>query len=298
MTIEFKQPDNEPHANKPRSRDDAFQPTPMTVACLPADTTGVMLYDSHAHLDAPAFDADREQVLQAARAAGVVELLVPAITAATWPQLHALCAPDPHLHAAYGLHPCYMAEHADADLDKLDVWLANHAAIAVGECGLDGPPDSPDRPRQLRLLRGQFEIASRRGLPLVLHAQHAFEQVILELQRFGKPLRGVVHSFSGSAEQARRLRDLGFCVGIGGPLTYERAQRLRKTIASLPLDSLLLETDSPDQPGAAHRGQRNEPAYLVEVLACLAQLRKESPARIAAATYANAQRVFAAAHTA
>ncbi|TAN04824.1 MAG: TatD family deoxyribonuclease [Rhodanobacteraceae bacterium] len=250
------------------------------------------LFDSHAHLDAPEFDADRGAVLRHAHAAGVKEMLIPAVTAASWPNLHALCESEPGLYPAYGLHPCYLARHDDGDLDALQAWLHHHPAKAVGECGLDLFDPSLDFERQLRLLRGQFEIAHRFDLPLVLHARRAFEQVILELRRFGKPLRGVVHSFSGSTEQARELWKLGFSVGIGGPVTYDRAQRLHKVVATLPIDCLLLETDAPDQPDASHRGGRNQPAFLVDVLDCVAGLRGEDPAELAHATTANARRLF------
>jgi len=250
------------------------------------------IFDSHAHLDAPEFDGDRARVLRDAREAGVMEMLVPAITAAGWPRLQALCASEPGLHPAYGLHPCYLAQHAEGDLVALDAWLRTHPAAAVGECGLDYMQAGLDRERQMHFLRGQFEIAHRFDLPLVLHARHAFEAVILELRRFGKPLRGVVHSFSGSEQQARQLWDLGFHLGIGGPVTYERAQRLRRIVAQMPIEFLLLESDAPDQPGAAHRGERNEPAHVAEVLRCIAALRGESEADVAAATSANARRLF------
>ena len=250
------------------------------------------LFDSHAHLDASEFDADRARVLGDARAAGVTEMLVPAITAASWSKLHALCESESGLYPAYGLHPCYLAQHADGDLGLLEDWLRAHQAVAVGECGLDFFDAGLDRERQLRLLYGHFAIAHRFDLPLVLHARHAFEQMILELCRFGKPLRGVVHSFSGSAEQAHALWKLGFFVGIGGPVTHARAHRLRKTVASLPSECLLLDTDSPDQPGARHRGQRNEPAFLTDVLQCVADLRGEPPDQLAQRTTANARRLF------
>jgi TatD DNase family protein len=116
--------------------------------------------------------------------------------------------------------------------------------------------------------------------------------VILELRAFGKPLRRVVHSFSGSAEQARQLWKLGFLVGIGGPVTHARARRLHATVAALPAESLLLETDAPDQPGAQHKGQRNEPAFLREVLECVAALRDDDPDELARQTTANARRLF------
>lgn len=257
-----------------------------------SDPAPFPLFDSHVHLDASEFDADRTAVLAAARAAGIVEMLVPAVTAATWKKLQAVCGSAPGLYPAYGLHPCYLPQHSDADLERLEAWLRLHPAAAVGECGLDYFDPQLDRERQLRLLRGQFEIASRFDLPLVLHARRAFEAMILELRRFGRPLRGVVHSFSGSAEQARELWKLGFHVGIGGPVTYERAQRLRRIVTRMPIEYLLLESDAPDQPDAAHRGQRNEPARIAGVLDCIAALRGEPAVDIASATSANARRLF------
>lgn len=264
---------------------------PFQDGAPPAALAG-RLFDSHVHLDADEFAADRARVIEAARAAGVAEMLVPATTAASWPGIAALCEPRSGLYPAYGLHPCYLDRHGAGALDALAEWLRVHPASAIGECGLDFALPDSDRTRQLELLRGHLGLAHRWNLPLVLHARHAFEQVILELQRFGKPLRGVVHSFSGSLEQATRLRGLGFLIGIGGPVTYARAQRLRRTIASVPIDSLLLETDAPDQPGAHHRGGRNEPAFLVEVLECIAELRQTSAHAIADATRANARRLF------
>lgn len=231
-------------------------------------------------------------MLTTARVAGVADMVVPAVDAAGWAGLAALCGRERGLHAAYGLHPCGIARHAGGDLDRLDAWLGSHPAVAVGECGLDFLGADADRERQLFFLRGQFQIASRHDLPLVLHARRAFEAIILELRRFRRPLRGVVHSFSGSLEQARVLARLGFRVGIGGPVTHARALRLRRVAAAIPAESLLIETDSPDQAGAAHRGQRNEPAYLVEVLECLARLRGEDPATLAQQTTRNARRLF------
>jgi TatD DNase family protein len=260
----------------------------MTESCPPA-----RLFDSHVHLDATEFDGDRARVLRAARAAGVGEMLVPAVEAAGWPKLHDLCESESGLYPAYGLHPCYLERHADEeDLAALADWLRTHPAAAVGECGLDGLGPDADHERQLRLLHGHFGIARRFDLPLVLHARHAFEAVILALRGFGMPLRGVVHSFSGSAEQARELWKLGFHVGIGGAVTHERARRLRKVVASLPIESLLLETDAPDQPGVRHKGGRNEPAFLGEVLQCVAALRGDDPDELARATTANARRLF------
>lgn len=252
-----------------------------------------MLFDSHAHLDAPEFDGDRAATLARARAAGVHDLLIPAIDARSWPTLRALCVGNAGLHPAYGLHPLYIDRHADADLAALRNWIAqSDDACAIGECGLDFHDPALDRERQLRFLRAHFQLAREHGLPLVLHARGAFEPIILELRRFGAPLRGVVHSFSGSAEQARRLWQLGFLIGIGGPVTYERARRLRRLVAEMPIEFLLLETDAPDQPDSAWRGRRNEPARLVAIRDCVAALRGATPDSVAVATAANAHRLF------
>lgn len=250
------------------------------------------LFDSHAHLDAAEFDADRTQVLERARQSGVADMLVPAISAASWEPLRALCENERGLHPAYGLHPLFLEQHRDADLDALRSWLSSHNACAVGECGLDFGDDSLDRDRQLRFLRAQLRLAREFDLPLVLHARAAFEQVILELEKFDGELRGVVHSFSGSEEQAKRLWKMGFHLGVGGPVTYPRARRLRGIVSRMPIEYLLLETDAPDQPDAAHRGHRNEPGRITEILRCVSGLRDETEAQVAAATTANARRLF------
>lgn len=255
--------------------------------------TPIQLFDSHVHLDAAEFDPDRAQVLADARQSGVTDMLIPAISAASWEPLRALCESEPGLHAAYGLHPLFLARHRDGDLQALHAWLSRRGACALGECGLDYSDDSLDRDRQLHFLRGQLRLAREFDLPVILHARGAFEQVILELEKFGGKLRGVVHSFSGSGEQAKRLWKIGFHLGIGGPVTYERAHRLRGIVAEMPVEYLLLETDAPDQPDAAHRGQRNMPARITEILRCVASLRDEAEDRLAASTSANARRLFA-----
>lgn len=250
-----------------------------------------MLFDSHCHLDVTEFDADRDAVLARARAAGVTGQLVPAIDAAHWPGIRALCDREPGLHPAYGLHPLLLDQHRPEHLDQLAEWLAREPQAAVGECGLDFFVDGLDPERQRRYFLRQLELARAFDRPLVLHARRAVEEVTLALRRIGG-LRGVVHSYSGSEEQARQLFELGFCIGIGGPITYERARRLRRIVADMPLEFLLLETDAPDQPNAAHRGERNEPARLVEVLRVVAELRGVEPQLIAEATTANAGRLF------
>lgn len=248
--------------------------------------------DSHVHLDADAFADDRAAVLARARHAGVDTLVIPAVDAAGWPTLRTLCATTPGIHAAYGLHPMFLTRHRERDLDDLRRWLRRERAVAVGECGLDFFVDGLDPVRQRHYFRGQLEIARECDLPVIVHARRAVEEVIHTVRAVGR-LRGVVHSFSGSAEQARQLHQLGFLIGLGGPVTYPRARRLRRLAAELPLAQLLLETDAPDQPDSDHYGQRNEPGYLPRVAAEIATLRGIDIATLAAATHANARRLFA-----
>ncbi len=249
------------------------------------------LYDSHCHLDAAEFDLDRDQVLARAQAAGVTRQLIPAVRRDAWPGLKALCAAHPGLRPAYGMHPMFLEHHRPEHLGELALWLDAERPAAVGEIGLDFFVPGLEPEAQRRYFDGQLELAREFDLPVVLHARRAVDEVIAALRRVGG-LRGVVHSWSGSDEQARQLFALGFCLGIGGPVTYERAQRLRRTVAAMPLDCLLLETDAPDQPGAGQRGQRNEPAHLPEVLEVVARLRNQPPEAVAAAAVANALRLF------
>jgi len=185
----------------------------------------------------------------------------------------------------------FLAEHRPGHLDALHDWLERERPVAVGECGLDFFVEGLDPDQQRLYFLRQLELAREFDLPLILHARRAVDEVIATLRRVGG-LRGVVHSFSGSEEQARQLWKLGFLIGLGGPITYERANKLRGLVATMPLEFLLLETDAPDQPLATHRGERNEPAYLSEVLATVATLRREDPQAIARATTHNARNLF------
>lgn len=260
-------------------------------AMAPDGDGGRRLVDTHCHLDDAGFDDDRAAVLARARGAGVRWQVVPAIDAAGWPKLREVCAASPGLLPAYGLHPMLLARHRPEHLGLLREWIEREHPAAVGECGLDYFVEGLDREAQSVYFEGQLRLAREFDLPVVVHARRAVDAVISALRRVGG-LRGVVHSFSGSEEQAAQLWKLGFLLGLGGPVTYERAQRLRRLAAAMPLEHLLLETDAPDQPDAAIRGQRNEPARVVAVLDCIASLRRESPDAIADATTANAARLF------
>ncbi len=258
-----------------------------------------MLVDSHCHLDAAAFDVDRAGVVSRARAAGVARQVVPAVDAAGWPKLREACAGDPGLFPAYGLHPMSLAAHRPEHLERLRDWIERERPVAVGECGLDYHVEGLDPDAQQGYFDGQLRLAREYGLPVIVHARRAVDAVIASVRRIGGPgsgpgqaLRGVVHSWSGSEQQAEQLWRQGFLLGIGGPVTYARANRLRRLAATMPLEHLLLETDAPDQPDSAIRGQRNEPARLRTVCETIAALRGIAPEALAAATSANAERLF------
>ena len=250
------------------------------------------LVDTHCHLDDGEFDRDRDEVIARAREAGVWRQIVPAVDAASWPKLREVCAQDDGLHPAYGLHPMLLDRHTDAHLEELRYWIGRERPVAVGECGLDYFVEGLDPQRQQHFFDGQLEIAREFDLPVIVHARRAVDAVIASIRRVGG-LRGVVHSFSGSEEQARQLWKQGFLLGLGGPVTYERANRLRRLAASMPLEFLLLETDAPDQPDSELRGQRNEPSRITRVLRTIAELRGVETEEVARETTANAERLFA-----
>ena len=250
------------------------------------------LADSHVHLDDATFDADRDAVIARARTAGVALQVIPGVDADSWPRIRALCAPGSGLFPAYGMHPLFLPQHRPEHLSTLSHWLTTHRPVAVGEIGLDFHVEGLDALDQREYFRQQLALAREFDLPVILHARAALDEVTATLRRIGD-LRGVVHSFSGSQQQAEQLWKLGFHLGIGGPVTYERAQRLRRIVANMPIEYLLLESDAPDQPLSAHRGERNEPARVAEVLHCIADLRGEDPEIVGAATTANVRRLFA-----
>ncbi|MCG8428158.1 MAG: TatD family hydrolase [Chromatiales bacterium] len=251
----------------------------------------MQLIDTHSHFDDNSFDHDREQALARAQEAGVSTQIIPAIAFHWWPRLRTVCQTHAGLHPAYGLHPMFMADHKLSHLEELAKWIEQEQPVAVGECGLDFYISEPDKPGQQRIFEGQLELAQQYKLPVIIHARRSVEEVINTLRRY-PGISGVLHSYSGSFVQAERLIAMGFMLSFGGPITYSRAKRLRQLVAELPLESILLETDTPDQPDSQHRGERNEPAYLIQILETVSELRNESSTEIAAATTRNAQRLF------
>jgi TatD DNase family protein len=250
------------------------------------------LIDTHCHFDEVQFDVDRELALRRAHSVGVKAQIIPAITAALWPKLKQICQFYPNLFPAYGLHPIYLAQHdVEKDIKQLADYLAQNNAVAIGECGLDFYLKELDEKQQITLFLEQLYVAQEYQLPVIIHARRSVDKVLYCLRKV-TGIRGVVHSFIGSEQQARQLIDLGYYLSVGGPVTYPRAQRLQALIKILPLERLLVETDAPDQPLCGRQGQRNEPAYLPDIVAMIAQLRGQSFLDIAIASTQNAIDLF------
>jgi TatD DNase family protein len=253
--------------------------------------------DSHCHLDARAFDADRAEALARARAAGVSDVVVPAVGPEGWAPLAAWSAATPGVHHGLGIHPQLLPEldprGDDRRLADLEAALARGGAVAVGECGLDGPSVEAGAPmdRQVAVLRGHLALARRFRLPVILHCLRAHEPLLALLGEAPLPAGGVLHSFSGSADQVRAYLPSGLHFSFAGSLTYERARKPLEAARAVPRERLLVETDAPDQTPRPHRG-RNEPAYLPGVLAALAGALGLGAAEADALTAANARALF------
>ena len=260
-----------------------------------------MWIDTHCHLDAPEFEADRDAVVERARAAHVSMLVLPAVEAAHFEQVRLLA----HRHGlayALGIHPLYTDRAAEADLELLAQALNDHAddplLVAVGEIGLDHFVPGLDRERQQAFYLAQLKLARKAGLPVLLHVRRSADALLAGLRRV--PVSGgLAHAFNGSQVQAEEFVRRGFKLGFGGALTHERALQIRRLAAQLPDNALVLETDAPDIPpqwlyrtaqqraaGEAH--ERNEPMELPRIAQVLAQLRGCTLATLAEMTSANA----------
>lgn len=257
------------------------------------------LIDTHCHFDLPTFDIDREALCLAAKVSGVRHIIIPAINANAWLQMKQLqrgwSKEDLSLHMAYGLHPMFIEQHTDQDISRLKLWLESEEAVAVGECGLDFFVKGLDKQRQFELFEAQVQLAKDYQLPLIIHARKSLDFILKTIRKYANcstPLTGVIHSFSGSAQQAEQLIDHGFYLGFGGVITYPRAKKLRHVLKEIPLEALLLETDAPDQPDIKWQGKRNEPSRLQTIARHVAEIRQDDVENIAKITTQNAKQLF------
>ena len=259
------------------------------------------LVDSHAHVDVSDFDADRDAMLVRARSAGVAMMLA----IGNGPELEKLGAAVPYaeqhdwIYASVGIHP-HEAKHAsDAHYAELDRLARHPRVIAWGEIGLDYHYDHSPRDIQARVFRRQLEHARAAKTPIVIHCREAWPDClkILEEDWRSSALGGIFHCFSGTIEEARCGMEMGFLISFAGNVSYPKSQNLRDAARQIPLDCLLVETDSPFLAPLPHRGKRNEPAYVAEVARTIANVRNLAADEVARATAENFRRFFGLVHS-
>lgn len=256
------------------------------------------LFDSHCHLDFPEFDSDRDDVLQSCWENGMTDICIPGTEAQYWPRLLNLVENQKtqiKLHPALGLHPYFLKSHQKTNIDELRNLLQQHRdkICAIGEIGLDYAVEGSCREEQYWYFTRQLEVAQEYNLPVILHARQSHDQVLKLLRQFKLKRGGIVHAYSGSEQQAHQYIELGFKLGMGGTITYDRAKKARQIASKMPLDALVLETDAPDMPLSGFQGQRNSPLQAIKVAQVLADLRQISASEIVSTTYRNAIELLA-----
>jgi len=252
------------------------------------------LVDSHAHIDMPEFDPDREAMLARARAAGVSAILAIGGGPDSLDSSLPFAEKYDWIYAAAGIHPHEANLATPAHYDTLSRLARHPRFLAWGEIGLDYHYDHSPRDLQQRVFIEQLELARAAKLPVILHCREAWPDClrILEEHWRSSALAGIFHCFTGTAEEALRGIDMGFLVSFAGNVTYPKAQNLRDAAAALPLESLLIETDCPFLAPQPHRGRRNEPAFVAEVARTIGPVRNLAPSEVAAATAGNFRRLF------
>ena len=252
-----------------------------------------MLIDTHAHLYSSKFSSDRDDMVRRAIAAGVNKIYLPNIDAASIDAMLDLEAAFPdHCFAMMGLHPCSVNETVEAELAIVEKYLQERKWAGVGETGIDLYWDKTFLEQQKMAFARQIEWAKDLDLPIIIHSRESNEECI-ELVKNGQDgrLRGIFHCFSGTVEQAKRMIDLGFLLGIGGTVTYAKSE-LPAVIAAIPLEHIVLETDAPYLPPVPHRGKRNESAYIKLVAEMISEIKVLPLSKIAQITSQNATKVF------
>lgn len=249
-----------------------------------------MLIDSHCHLDFNCFDHDRAEILDRSRKLAIDTIVIPGTQASQWQKQIDLCYLYPQLRFALGLHPYFLNSFEPKHLVKLTDLLNQYQnkVVALGEIGLDTHIDI-DWEVQIQIFEQQLTMAKEFMLPVILHHRNSHNELIRILKANNFTYGGIVHAFSGSLHEAQTYIDLGFKIGVGGGITYSRANKTRKTIAQLPLNSLVLETDAPDMPLMGRQGQRNSPEFLPEIFESLLTLRKETKQELYQACSHNAK---------
>lgn len=253
-----------------------------------------MIIDTHAHVYLEDFDEDANLIIERAKEENVQQILLPNIDMSSVDRLLSLCDAHPSLYKPMiGLHPCYVKEDYQVQLELLSKYLDREDLVAVGEIGIDLYWDKTFEKEQVEAYRTQIEWSREKDLPFAIHSRESLDLTIsiVEEMQDGS-LKGVFHCFNGTEEQAKRIMDIGFYMGIGGVVTFKNAG-VDKTVAKLPMDNLVVETDAPYLSPAPFRGSRNEPSYVSKVVDKIAEVQGLDRNEVCRITTENAKRLFA-----
>lgn len=270
----------------------------------------MQFFDSHCHFDFAIFDKDRDLIWRECDVLGITHLIIPGVAPEQWSTAAEIAQPYRNMYWGAGLHPWWINEEsiksnnikkdiAENDIElflkslyqQLQKNIRQQKCIAIGECGLDATIETPIA-LQHQVLDIHLQLAQQISMPLIIHCRKAHNELLVQLKRYDLPAGGVIHGFSGSYELAASYWDMGFRLGIGGTITYERANKTRAAVKKLPLDAILLETDAPDMPLSGKQGERNSPAHIIDIAQTLADLRGEPLGKIAAQTTLNSRTLF------
>ncbi|GAA6184377.1 TatD family hydrolase [Aliiglaciecola sp. NS0011-25] len=253
------------------------------------------MIDSHCHLDFEVFDVDRMAVLNRCLQVGVNKILIPGTLASRWQSLIELCNNTSMLEYALGVHPYFIEQSAQADIDSLNLFIEQHPEVrAVGEIGLDfHDSDQQNQTKQQSFFTEQLNIANHFKLPAIIHHRRSHNAIIRTLKQQKFQQGGAIHAFSGSYQEAQSYLDLGFKLGFGGVITYPRASKTREVLKKIPLSAVLLETDAPDMPICGRQGKRNSPEYLPEIAQHIATIKGVGVEQVIKQTSLNSCELFA-----
>lgn len=251
-----------------------------------------MLIDTHCHLDAAEFDADRDYVAEQSKSHGVSTIVIPTVARDNFDTVITICKQHQHCAYALGIHPMYVNNAVPKDIQLLKTYVKKYNPVAIGEIGLDYFVTKANIEIQTYFFTEQLKLAKQHDLPVIMHVRHAVDDVLKYLRRY-EIKSGIAHAFNGSFQQAEQLIGMGFKLGFGGAMTYSRALRIRELATKLPLESIVLETDSPDIPPewVGTKG-RNTPLELSKIAQVLADLRQIKVSQVIDITGANALNVL------
>lgn len=249
------------------------------------------MIDAHIHLDDERFDEDRELLIEQAQEAGIKQFITPAVSIKGFEKLKSLSQEYPSIVPSYGLHPYFVEQHKEDDIKYLDLWLSANPSCAVGECGLDFFLKDLDKTKQQYYFAAQIELAKKHQLPLILHARGAVDAVFNALKN-ADYFNAMIHSYNGSIQQTKVMLNHGIKFSFGGAICNPEAHKLHKLVKYCPLDSIMCETDAPDQNLYPDYKLRNEPINLVKVIRCYSQLTKEVIDEVKLKSTLNCQQFF------